>query len=58
MIFMKLLHYHSALTFFLLRYTNADLKIPYMLVFIWKHYPEDFVILILRILELFPREIC
>ena len=58
MILMKLLHYHSALTFFPLRCTNADLKIPYMFLFIWKHYPEDFVILILRILELFPREIC
>ena len=27
MILMKLLHYHSALTFFPLRCTNADLKI-------------------------------
>ena len=31
---------------------------PYMLVFIWKQYPEYFAFLILRILELFAREVC
>ena len=33
-------------------------KSPYMLVFIQKQYPENFPFLILRILELFAREVC
>ena len=32
-------------------------KSPYMLVFIYKLYPENFAILILRILLLFMREV-
>ena len=32
-------------------------KFPYMLVFIQKQYPEKCAFLILRILELFSREI-
>ena len=31
-------------------------KVPYMLVFIQNQYPENFAILILRILKLFARE--
>ena len=38
-------------------YTNADLKSPYMFVFMLKQYPESFAFLILRILELIPRKI-
>ena len=30
----------------------------YMFVFVWKQYPEKFAFLILRTLELFPREVC
>ena len=30
----------------------------YMFVFIEKQYPEDFAFLILKILELFTREVC
>ena len=33
-------------------------KSPYMFVFILKQYPENFTVLILRILELFNREFC
>ena len=33
-------------------------KSPCMLVFIWKQYSENFVFLIVRILELFTREVC
>ena len=33
-------------------------KSPYMFVFIWKQCPENFAFLILRILELFAREVC
>ena len=33
-------------------------KSPYMFVFIWKQYPENFAFLILRIIELFAREVC
>ena len=33
-------------------------KSPYMFVFIKKQYPENFAFLILRILELFTREVC
>ena len=31
-------------------------KSPYMFAFIWKQYPENFVFLILKVLELFARE--
>ena len=40
------------------RYTNADLKISYMFGYIQKQYPENFAFLLLRILELFTREVC
>ena len=33
-------------------------KFPYMFVFIWKYYPENFVFLILGILELYTRKVC
>ena len=33
-------------------------KSPYMLVFTLKQYPENFAFFILRILELFAREVC
>ena len=33
-------------------------KSPSMFVFIWKQHPENFAVLILRILELFAREVC
>ena len=33
-------------------------KSLYMFVFIQKEYPENFAFLILRILELFLREVC
>ena len=33
-------------------------KAPYMFVFIQNQYPENFAILILRILKLFAREFC
>ena len=33
-------------------------KSPYMFVLISKQYPENFAFLILRILELFAREVC
>ena len=33
-------------------------KSPYMFVFIWKQYLENFAFLILIILELFPRKVC
>ena len=33
-------------------------KSPYMFVFIQKQYPEHFAFLILRIVELFAREVC
>ena len=33
-------------------------KSPYMFVFIKKQYLENFAFLILRILELFAREVC
>ena len=33
-------------------------KSPYMFVFMWKQYPENFTFLILRILELFLCEVC
>ena len=36
------------------RFENA----PYMSVFKKKQYPENFVFLILRVLELFAREVC
>ena len=29
-----------------------------MFVFIWRQYPESFALLMLRILELFAREVC
>ena len=32
-------------------------KSPDMFVFIWKQYPENFACLILKILELFAREV-
>ena len=32
-------------------------KSPYMFVFLWKEYPDNFAFLILRILELFDREV-
>ena len=32
-------------------------KSPNVLVFIWKQYPENFAFLILRIIELFTREV-
>ena len=32
-------------------------KPPHMFVFLWKQYPENFALLILRILELFAREV-
>ena len=40
------------------RYTNADLKISLCAGIHIKQYPENFALLILRILELFTREIC
>ena len=41
------------------RYTNANLKIPlFVWIHIYKYYPENFVLLILRILELFTCKIC
>ena len=33
-------------------------KSPYMFVFMQKQYPENFVFLTLRILELLAREVC
>ena len=33
-------------------------KSPYLFVFIQKQYPENLVLLILKILELFSREVC
>ena len=33
-------------------------KFHYVLGFMYKQYPENFALLILRILELFTREIC
>ena len=33
-------------------------KSPHMFVFIWKQYPDNFTILILRFLELFARNVC
>ena len=33
-------------------------KFSYMFVFIWKCYPENFVFLILGILELYARKSC
>ena len=33
-------------------------KFPYLFVFIWKYYPENFVFLILGILELYSRKVC
>ena len=33
-------------------------KSPYMFVFMLKQNPENFAFLILRILELFAREVC
>ena len=33
-------------------------KSPYMFVFISNQYPENFPFLILRIVELFAREVC
>ena len=33
-------------------------KSPYMFVFIYKQYSENFAFLILRILQLFVREVC
>ena len=32
-------------------------KSPYMILFIWKYYPENFIFLILRILELYSRKV-
>ena len=37
---------------------NADLKSPYMFVFIQKQYRKSFAFLILTILALFARDIC
>ena len=34
------------------------LRSPYMFEFIKKQYPENFTFWILRIIELFPREVC
>ena len=33
-------------------------KFPYMFVFIQKYYPEDFVCLLLGLLELYTRKVC
>ena len=33
-------------------------KSAYVLVFIWKQYPENFAFLIIRIIELFTCEVC
>ena len=33
-------------------------KSRYMFGFIWKQYPENFTFLILKIIELFAREVC
>ena len=33
-------------------------KFHYMFVFMWKYYPENFALLILRILKLFTHEVC
>ena len=33
-------------------------KSPYVFVFMWKQYPENVAFLILRILQLFAREVC
>ena len=33
-------------------------KSPYIFVFMWKQYPENFAFLIIRILELFARDVC
>ena len=32
-------------------------KSPILFVFIWKQYPQNFALLILRILEFFAREV-
>ena len=40
------------------RYSNADLKIAYMFLLILKQYPKNFAFVILKILELFTREVC
>ena len=39
-------------------YTKADLKIPLQVCVHIKQYPENFASLILRILELFARQVC
>ena len=40
-------------------YTNADLEISvYVFVYIKTKYPENFASFILRILDLFAREVC
>ena len=39
-------------------YTNADLKISLDVCVHIKKYPENFAFSILRILELFAREVC
>ena len=40
------------------RYPSADLKSPYIFVFIQKQYLANFAFLILRIIKLFTREVC
>ena len=42
----------------ILGYTNEIRKSRYMFVLISKQYPENFTFLLLRILELFAREVC
>ena len=58
---MILLARHLLITFFFPRNTVKGTPIqiwksPYMLVSIWKQWPESFAFLILRIFQLFPRE--
>ena len=53
---MKMGHYLFYIEHLLHRFKGS--KSPYMFVFIRKQYPENFAFLILRILELFAREVC
>ena len=50
--------YSSAIQNLLLKYTNADLKISLYVCVHLKTIPENFAFLILRILQLFSREVC
>ena len=56
---MYLLSYDSFISMELLKGTLMQIwKSPYMFLFIWKYYPENFAFLISSILELYNRKVC